>query len=59
MLPEAERLLNVLKTWRRELLTFYRTRITNARTAAANLNAGTFRRAEGDTATTTTTVPSS
>ncbi|GAA4815595.1 ISL3 family transposase [Nocardioides caeni] len=44
-LPEAERLLKTLKAWRRELLTFCRTRITNARTEAANLNAKTFKRA--------------
>lgn len=44
-LPEAERLLGTLQAWRRELLTFCRTRITNARTEAANLNAKTFKRA--------------
>lgn len=44
-LPEAERLLGTLRAWRRELLTFCRTRITNARTEAANLNAKTFKRA--------------
>ncbi|EFQ84173.1 transposase [Aeromicrobium marinum DSM 15272] len=44
-LPEAERLLKTLKAWRRELLTFCRTRLTNARTEAANLNAKTFKRA--------------
>lgn len=42
-LPEAQRLLRTLNPWRRELLTFCRTRITNARTEAANLNAKTFK----------------
>ena len=44
-LPEPARLYKTLCAWRRELLTFCRTRITNARTEAANLNAKTFKRA--------------
>lgn len=44
-LPEADRLLKSRKAWRRELLAFCRTRLTNARTEAANLNAKTFKRA--------------
>lgn len=44
-LPEPARLYKTLSAWRRELLTFCRTRLTNARTEAANLNAKAFKRA--------------
>lgn len=37
-------LFKTLTAWRRELLTFCRTRVTNARTEAANLTAKTFKR---------------
>ncbi|XVX18959.1 ISL3 family transposase [Actinomycetota bacterium] len=43
-LPEPVALFKTLTGWRRELLTFCRTRITNARSEAANLNAKTFKR---------------
>jgi transposase len=43
-LPEPATLFATLCKWRRELLTFCRTRITNARTEAANLTAKTFKR---------------
>ena len=43
-LPEPRRLFKTLSAWRRELLTFCRTRTTNARTEAANLTAKTFKR---------------
>ena len=43
-LPEPARLYKTLCAWRRELLTFCRTRITNARTEAANPTAKTFKR---------------
>ena len=36
-LPEPKSLFKTLSAWRRELLTFCRTRVTNARTEAANL----------------------
>lgn len=43
-LPEPKSLFKTLSAWRRELLTFCRTRLTNARTEAANLTAKTFKR---------------
>lgn len=43
-LPEPRTLFTTLSKWRRELLTFCRTRTTNARTEAANLTAKTFKR---------------
>jgi transposase len=43
-LPEPTALFKTLTAWRRELLTFCRTRVTNARTEAANLTAKTFKR---------------
>lgn len=43
-LPEPVALFKTLTAWRRELLTFCRTRVTNARTEAANLTAKTFKR---------------
>jgi transposase len=43
-LPEAARMLRSLQAWRRELYTFCLTRISNARTEAANLTAKTFKR---------------
>src|SRR5699024_9413819 len=43
-LPEPRTLFTTLSRWRRELLTFCRTRTTNARTEAANLTAKTFKR---------------
>lgn len=43
-LTEPRALFKTLTAWRRELLTFCRTRVTNARTEAANLNAKTFKR---------------
>ena len=43
-LPEPKSLFKTLSAWRRELLTFCRTRVTNARTEAANLTAKTFKR---------------
>lgn len=43
-LPEPLALFKTLTAWRRELLTFARTRITNARSEAANLTAKTFKR---------------
>lgn len=43
-LPEPVALFKTLTGWRCELLTFCRTRITNARSEAANLNAKTFKR---------------
>jgi transposase len=43
-LPEPASLFKTLTAWRRELLTFCRTRVTNARTEAANLTAKTFKR---------------
>jgi transposase len=42
---EAKSLFLTLKMWRRELLTFYRARVTNARSEAANLNAKNLKRA--------------
>lgn len=43
-LPEPRTLFTTLTRWRTELLTFCRTRLTNARTKAANLNAKAFKR---------------
>lgn len=43
-LPEPRSLFKTLSAWRGELLTFCRTRLTNARTEAANLTAKTFKR---------------
>lgn len=43
-LPEPRTLYTTLTRWRTELLTFCRTRVTNARTEAANLNAKGFKR---------------
>ena len=43
-LPEPVALFKTLTAWRRELLTYCRTRITNARSEAANLKAKTFKR---------------
>ena len=43
-LPEPAALFRTLRAWRRELLTFCRTRVTNARTEAANLTAKTIKR---------------
>lgn len=43
-MAEAKSLFRTLKSWRRELLTFCRTRVTNARTEAANLGAKTVKR---------------
>ena len=43
-LPEPAALFRTLLAWRRELLTFCRTRVTNARTEAANLTAKTIKR---------------
>ena len=43
-LPEPVALFKTLTAWRRELLTFCRSRVTNARTEAANLTAKTFKR---------------
>ena len=43
-LPEPAALFKTLTAWRRELLTLCRTRVTNARTEAANLTAKTFKR---------------
>ena len=43
-LPEPVALFRTLRAWRRELLTFCRTRVTNARTEAANLTAKTIKR---------------
>jgi transposase len=43
-MAEAKSLFRTLKSWRRELLTFCRTRVTNARSEAANLNAKTLKR---------------
>jgi transposase len=43
-LPEPVALFKTLTAWRRELLTFCRTRVTNARSEAANLTAKTFKR---------------
>jgi transposase len=42
---EAKSLFLTLKMWRKELLTFCRTRVTNARSEAANLNAKNLKRA--------------
>ena len=44
-LPEPVALFKTLTAWRRELLTFCRTRVTNARSEAANLTAKAFKRA--------------
>jgi transposase len=44
-LPEPVALFKTLTAWRRELLTFCRTRLTNARSEAANLTAKAFKRA--------------
>lgn len=44
-LPEPLALFKTLTAWRRELLTFARTRVTNARSEAANLTAKAFKRA--------------
>lgn len=44
-LPEPLALFKTLTAWRRELLTFCRTRLTNARSEAANLTAKAFKRA--------------
>ncbi|AXH94828.1 ISL3 family transposase [Ornithinimicrobium avium] len=43
-LPEPASLMRTLRAWRRELLTFCRSRVTNARTEAANLTAKTIKR---------------
>jgi transposase len=43
-LPEPVALFKTLTAWRGELLTFARTRVTNARSEAANLTAKTFKR---------------
>ena len=43
-LPEPAALFRTLRAWRRELLTFCRPRVTNARTEAANLTAKTIKR---------------
>lgn len=43
-LAEPVALFRTLRAWRRELLTFCRTRVTNARTEAANLTAKTIKR---------------
>ena len=43
-LAEPAALFRTLRAWRRELLTFCRTRVTNARTEAANLTAKTIKR---------------
>lgn len=43
-MAEAKSLFRTLKGWRKELLTFCRTRVTNARSEAANLNAKTLKR---------------
>lgn len=42
---EAKSLFLTLRMWRRELLTFCRTRVTNARSEAANLSAKNLKRA--------------
>ena len=42
---EAKSLFMTLKMWRKELLTFCRTRVTNARSEAANLSAKNLKRA--------------
>ena len=42
--PEPASLFKTLTAWRRGLLAFCRTRITNARTKATNLTARTFKR---------------
>ncbi|QOD02197.1 transposase [Pseudarthrobacter sp. BIM B-2242] len=42
---EVKSLFLTLKMWRRELLTFCRTRVTNARSEAANLSAKNLKRA--------------
>ena len=42
---EAKSLFLTLKMWRKELLTFCRTRVTNARSEAANLSAKNLKRA--------------
>lgn len=52
---EAKSLFLTLKMWRRELLTFCRTRVTNARSEAANLSAKNLKRRHADTGTTTIT----
>lgn len=44
-MTEAKSLFRTLKIWRRELLNFCRTRVTNARSEAANLNAKNLKRA--------------
>jgi transposase len=43
-LAEPVALFRTLRAWRRELLTFCRTRLTNAKTEAANLTAKTIKR---------------
>ncbi|SOC57765.1 Transposase [Ornithinimicrobium cerasi] len=53
-LAEPAGLFRTLRAWRRELLTFCRTRVTNARTEAANLTARRSRGSVGGTATMTT-----
>jgi transposase len=52
---EAKSLFLTLRMWRRELLTFCRTRVTNARSEAANLSAITSNGPHADTGTMTTT----
>jgi transposase len=42
---EAKSLFLTLRMWRKELLTFCRTRVTNARSEAANLSAKNLKRA--------------
>jgi transposase len=42
---EAKSLFLTLKMWRKELLTFCRTKVTNARSEAANLSAKNLKRA--------------
>ena len=44
-LPEPAALFKTLKTWKTEIRTFCLTRVTNARTEAANLNAKNIKRA--------------
>lgn len=43
-MPEAKSLFATLRAWRRPLLTFCRTRVTNARSEAANLTAKNLKR---------------
>lgn len=43
-MSEAKSLFRTLKMWRKELLTFCRTRVTNAKSEAANLTAKNLKR---------------